>query len=343
MKSVELFCASPASTAICSSMDKRSMVRQGGMRPIDHRHGHHSHRHKTRTPIIPCSSEIPISPIRPNYFEKTRKSFSSSAKQNLEYLRRKSSADITDLSSPPPRTGSSSRHLLSDTPFLDILSDSENFSSSALVPSQPLRSTKLHQKFKESPVFRPSFSSTHSYDNPAYEFSLSGRSNDDLHAYNDDFKAQKSSLTRRHDDFHGKKSSLSRLIHEDFHAKKSSLSQTNTFHSSKSSLTCTNEGHAHKSPSSTPGRPRRQVVELRVSIHCKGCEGKIRKHIAKMEGVTSFSTDLATKKVTVIGNVTPLGVLTSISKVKNAEFWSSSPTSSSSSSSTVGMMSLVSV
>ncbi|XP_071916114.1 uncharacterized protein [Coffea arabica] len=338
MKSVELFCASPASTAICSSMDQRSMVRQGGIRRIDH-HGHrfgdHHHRHKTRTPI-PCSSQIPISPRA--YFDKTRKS-NSSAKQNLESLRRKSSADISDLSSPPP-TGSS-RHLLSDTPLLELLSDSEH-SSSALVPSQPLRSLKYH-KFNESTVFRSSMSSTHSYDNPVYEFSWAGRSNDDLHAYksssprsNNDSSVQNSSASRKYDDLHARKSSLSRLIHDDFQAQKSSLSRTDTSLSSKSSLTCRNEGHAYKSPS-TPGRPRHQVVELRVTIHCRGCEGKIRKHIAKMEGVTSFSTDLATKKVTVIGNVTPLGVLTSISKVKNAEFWSSPASSSSSSSPTVDM------
>lgn len=28
-----------------------------------------------------------------------------------------------------------------------------------------------------------------------------------------------------------------------------------------------------------------QVVVLRVSLHCKGCEGKLRKHISRMEGV----------------------------------------------------------
>ncbi|XP_059625253.1 protein SODIUM POTASSIUM ROOT DEFECTIVE 2-like [Cornus florida] len=83
---------------------------------------------------------------------------------------------------------------------------------------------------------------------------------------------------------------------------------------------------------STGSRPHEQVVELRVSLHCKGCEGKVRKHISRMEGVKSFSIDLATKKVTIIGNVTPLDVLTSISRVKSAQFWPS-PTSSSSSSS----------
>jgi copper chaperone CopZ len=66
------------------------------------------------------------------------------------------------------------------------------------------------------------------------------------------------------------------------------------------------------------------VVVLRVSLHCKGCAGKVKKHIAKMEGVTSFDIDIASKKVTVVGDVTPLGVLNSVSKVKPAQFWPSS-------------------
>ncbi|XP_029128701.1 uncharacterized protein LOC114916361 [Cajanus cajan] len=75
-----------------------------------------------------------------------------------------------------------------------------------------------------------------------------------------------------------------------------------------------------------------QVVVLRVSLHCKACEGKVRKHISKMEGVTSFNIDMEAKKVTIIGHVTPLGVLASVSKVKkNAQLWPS-PTSLSSSS-----------
>jgi copper chaperone CopZ len=64
-----------------------------------------------------------------------------------------------------------------------------------------------------------------------------------------------------------------------------------------------------------------QVVVLKVSLHCKGCAGKVKKHISKMEGVTSFDTDVATKKVTVMGDVAPLGVLNCISKVKSAQFW----------------------
>ena len=47
-------------------------------------------------------------------------------------------------------------------------------------------------------------------------------------------------------------------------------------------------------------------------------------------GVTSFNIDFAAKKVTVKGDVTPLGVLNSVSKVKNAQFWPSPPRASAS-------------
>ncbi|MED6158521.1 hypothetical protein PIB30_033450 [Stylosanthes scabra] len=70
-------------------------------------------------------------------------------------------------------------------------------------------------------------------------------------------------------------------------------------------------------------RSNNQVVVLRVSLHCKACEGKLRKHISRMEGVKSFSIEMETKKVTIIGDVTPLGVLASVSKVKNAYLWPS--------------------
>ncbi|KAK1428760.1 hypothetical protein QVD17_17600 [Tagetes erecta] len=99
----------------------------------------------------------------------------------------------------------------------------------------------------------------------------------------------------------------------------------------------TSEIRSVESPGTKSLRSRscNQVVELRVSIHCKGCEGKVRKHLSRMEGVKSFQIDLESKKVTVVGDVTPLSVLSSISKVKNAQLWPSSSSSSSSSSSPV--------
>ncbi|KAI3474051.1 hypothetical protein Pfo_028839 [Paulownia fortunei] len=78
----------------------------------------------------------------------------------------------------------------------------------------------------------------------------------------------------------------------------------------------------------SPSGSQDQVVVLRVSLHCRGCERKMRKHISRMKGVTSFNIDFAAKKVTVTGNIPPLEVLSSISKVKNAQLWP--PTISSS-------------
>ncbi|KAM3340323.1 protein SODIUM POTASSIUM ROOT DEFECTIVE 2 [Capsicum galapagoense] len=74
-------------------------------------------------------------------------------------------------------------------------------------------------------------------------------------------------------------------------------------------------------PPKPPPSSANQVVVLRVSLHCRGCEKKMRKHISRMQGVKSFNIDFAAKKVTVTGDVTPLGVLASISKVKNAQLW----------------------
>lgn len=42
-------------------------------------------------------------------------------------------------------------------------------------------------------------------------------------------------------------------------------------------------------------------------------------------GVTSYEIDLETKMVVVIGDVVPFEVLESVSKVKNAELWTTAP------------------
>ncbi|KAJ8750642.1 hypothetical protein K2173_015823 [Erythroxylum novogranatense] len=277
MKGMDLFCASPASTAICSSLDQRSMVRRA-TRPID--------RHSSR-PYAPCAShELPIDPGL--FYEKFRKS--SSAKQNdylhgkssagsrdgnnhakQSELRRKSSADISDVYS----SSSSSRYLLSDhdSPYIDWISESDKVS--ALVPSHAI----------------PKHRSSSHCGSPAWRSSPLARSRD-----------WRSGSGRVSELVPAKAAKSNRVISSDSPVLRSSSS----------------------------ARSHDQVVVLRVSIHCKGCEGKVRKHISKMEGVTSFSIDLATKKVTVIGNVTPLGVLASVSKVKSAQLWpSASPTSSS--------------
>ncbi|RVW57099.1 Protein sodium potassium root defective 2 [Vitis vinifera] len=252
MKGVDLFCASPASTAICSSMDQRSMVRRG-TRPINHHNPYLSDRRRSR-PLapVPCSSRLPISPTL--HHHKSRK---SSAKQTD--LRRKSSADKNDLTSPPALVPTQTARPLVPTQTTRPLVPTQT--TRPLVPTQttrPLVPTQTTRPLVPTKTARPR--RLNSNDSPALVSSSSARSHD-------------------------------------------------------------------------------QVVVLWVSLHCKGCEGKLRKHISKMEGVTSFSIDLATKKVTVIGDVTPLGVLASVSRVKNAQLWPS-PTSSSSPLSSSAMTSL---
>ncbi|KAF8039887.1 hypothetical protein BT93_B2184 [Corymbia citriodora subsp. variegata] len=244
MKRMDLFCASPASTAICTSLDQRSMVRHGATRAIDrHSHRHHHQlrdrrKHHLITGHVPCSShQLPFTP-RP-YSEKPRKSTGSSSAKLItsgdhhEYFRRKSSADVYDLASGTPH--GSARYLLSDKPFVDWVSESGQVSSALVPVPQADNKTKCQVGSGESPSLKASYSA----------------------------------------------------------------------------------------------RSRDQVVVLSVSLHCKGCESKVRKHLSKMEGVTSFSIDMETKKVTVKGDVTPLGVLTSVSRVKNAQLWPSSTASSS--------------
>ena len=72
-----------------------------------------------------------------------------------------------------------------------------------------------------------------------------------------------------------------------------------------------------------------------VSPQIKSVKNYVESKICIIEefcvGVTSFSIDMEAKKVTIIGHVTPLGVLASVSKVKNAQLWPS-PTSPPSSS-----------
>ncbi|KAL6011218.1 hypothetical protein ACLOJK_001663 [Asimina triloba] len=269
MKGIDLFCASPASTAICVSMDSNAMVRHGG-RAID-RHSPHlidrrrtkpSHSHSLGHPRL----QPPSKPKSTHQKHRKQQQLSSAKRETdlqsppgstrylLESTRRKSSAHLTDLLAPSP--GTTPSLLDDDAPFIDV----SNFDRS-LVPLEPRRARSL----KEDASASESFYLKDDESAAALEsFSIKE---------DDSAAALKSSSTRSHD----------------------------------------------------------QVVVLRVSLHCKGCEGKVRKHISKMEGVRSFSIDFPSKKVTVKGDVTPLGVLASISKVKNAQFWPSSAPSTSSS------------
>ncbi|KAF7120542.1 hypothetical protein RHSIM_Rhsim13G0087800 [Rhododendron simsii] len=344
---IDLFCASPASTAICSSTDQRSMIRHV-TRPIG--------RHPRALPPIPCQSQPPIDP-KP-YYQKNRK---STSKKQSDF-QRKSSVDKSDLISPP----GSSRYLLSDTPFSDMLSDSDHFK--ALVPSQTMRTGRHGPNDSPSSLYSPrardsdcfkALAPSHNMiaghhgpnDSPSSLYSPQARDSDHFKALAPSHKTRaghlsspKSSLGRRDSD----------LVKTLVPSQKITLGHPSTLKSSSrgqdsdhvktlvpGQKTGAGDLISADSPSlkssSSRSCPRDKVffffsysvfVFLFLVLRCG------------TEGVTSFHIDLATKKVTVIGDVTPLGVLTSISRVKNAQFWpspTSSPSSSSSSSPTVGL------
>nr|AGQ45631.1 chloroplast-targeted copper chaperone [Hirschfeldia incana] len=249
MRISDIFCSSPASTAVRRSTLPHDGEIIGGRRSVDslrRRQNPNNNRDKT----APCfASEMPFIPI-PRPTMSCRNSFESSCGRKIAMAhggdvqtRRKSSADVSDVlrrSRSSLQGSSSSRYLLKD-----------------------------HKSSRE--------------DDKDLWLSSSDRSKD-------------------------------LIPFRDRNVTSSSSSST----SSSSSSSVTNGS------SPTPSTDDDQVVVLRVSIHCKGCEGKVRKHISKMEGVTSYTIDIATKKVTVVGKVTPSEVVESISRVKSAQLWPSS-------------------
>lgn len=164
MKRMDLFCSSPASTAICTSIDQRSMVRRSHKAATASAVEHQSsparllhNRLKNLQPHVPCSSQLPINPkpYNSNYDQKSRRSFSSNNYNKQTELRRKSSADIYDLKGPP---SGSSRYLLSDDssgPFIDWLSEADDHKRH-VVPAEPAKYRSLSSN--DSSALRPSSS-----------------------------------------------------------------------------------------------------------------------------------------------------------------------------------------
>ncbi|ONK76991.1 uncharacterized protein A4U43_C02F1990 [Asparagus officinalis] len=251
MKGVNFSCVSPASAAVCTSIDRRSMVR----------------------PTIIGRSSSTGRHLRTKSVSQLPKPAGSKPKSyNTEKFRKSLDYRHSDLKSP----ADSSRYLLDDTTFIDMYPEFEPKSSSLTVFD--------HDKvLARSPIC----TGTPRLFRPMKENEAS------------------STLVR----------SSSARTHQNKALAQSLVKKDDTSTSSA------------PRPSNSTKSHHDQVVVLRVSLHCKGCEGKVRKHISKMEGVTSFNIDFATKKVTVKGDITPLGVLNSVSKVKNAQFWPSGPSS----------------
>ncbi|CAK8543787.1 unnamed protein product [Lathyrus sativus] len=258
MKTIEIFCASQASTAIClntdhasSSSSSSSNTIQFGGRAID-RHNPiitDPKRTPARDFTLPASSSpSPINPKPPHDLKKTKKKKTTATKKTTT-----------------PNENS--------TEHKDI---ANNFSS------KPFDSI-LRRSWLKPP--------SHSITPPSSRYLL------------DDITSLDGVLD--YDPVLG----LTKL--DDSKKKAQVFDEDENNHSSKQ----------HSSSSVPKPSSTNQVVVLRVSLHCKGCEGKVRKHLSRMQGVTSFNIDFAAKKVTVVGDVTPLSVMASISKVKTAKIW----------------------
>ncbi|RZC44085.1 hypothetical protein C5167_037028 [Papaver somniferum] len=312
MKRIDLFCASQASTAICSSMDHQSMVRSsnivaGNSRAID-RHNPHltdTIRRSSRQGLL--NDDNNNNSINP------------------------SSSSTSTTYHPLPKNLSKSKSKTKSKPY--------------------------HNKENQDKTTTSSRKSSVSSTNPITDLIFNHRKSSVTKPICDVFTPRKSSVSKSTitDLFSPRKSSVSKPIAADLFTPPGSaryLLSDSSFididpisefnprsalvpiksSSTKEAAATPKENLDLASPATlktcSSTRSADQVVVLRVSLHCKGCAGKVRKHISRMEGVTSYSIDFPSKKVTVIGNVTPLSVLASVSRVKSAQFWPSSLASS---------------
>ncbi|KAF8083460.1 hypothetical protein N665_0772s0029 [Sinapis alba] len=69
-----------------------------------------------------------------------------------------------------------------------------------------------------------------------------------------------------------------------------------------------------------------QTYSLRVSIHCEGCNKKVKKLLQRIEGVYHVKVEAEHQKVTVSGSVDSTTLINKLLKAgKHAELWSPSP------------------
>ncbi|KAK2647618.1 hypothetical protein Ddye_015107 [Dipteronia dyeriana] len=304
MKRIDIFCASQASTAICLSMQDQpssstsssisscssaASIQLGG-RAID-RHNPIITRDSRRFTTAPCSSQTPpINPVPYHQLQKTKKSSNNSdhhqqTKKNDQKKKKKKNPN--DIAAAAATTTTNKKIITTST---STSSDSiYKYTVTSHVP------TDIKRKSSVKPggdLITPPGSTR-------YLLGEDGAFSDGLSDYNEPVFAlvpgqSNQNITNPAD-----------LVLDQ---------QNQSTSAAKSSLS--------SSLSSPPEKPfSNKVVVLRVSLHCKGCAGKLKKHLSRMEGVTSFNIDFAAKKVTIVGDVTPLSVLASVSKVKNAQFW----------------------
>ncbi|KAI9153055.1 hypothetical protein LWI28_005118 [Acer negundo] len=291
MKRIDIFCASQASTAICLSMQDQpssstsscssSAAIQLGGRAID-RHNPIITRDSRRFTTVPCSSQTP--PINPVPYHQLQKNKKSS--NNSDHHQQTKKNDLKKKKKKNPNDIATT----TTTNKKIITTSSDSIYKNTFTSSVPADIKRKSSVKPGGDLITPPGSTRYLLSDGAYF--------DGFSDYNDPVFALVPGQSNKN--ITNPADLVLDQQHQSTTASKSSLSLS-------SSLS--------EKPSSN------QVVVLRVSLHCKGCAGKLKKHLSRMEGVTSFNIDFAAKKVTIVGDVTPLSVLASVSKVKNAQFW----------------------
>ncbi|MCL7048740.1 hypothetical protein MKW94_013031 [Papaver nudicaule] len=328
MKRIDLFCASQASTAICSSMDHQSMVR------------HHSIGGSSSGNIVGNSRAIDRhNPHLRDTIRRSREGLLSNNNDNT--INPSSSSSSSSTYQPLPKNLSKSKSKTKSKPYHNKENQEKKTSRKSSVSTNPI--TDLIFNHRKSSVTKPTTDvftpRKSSVTKPITDVFTPRKISVSKSTITDLFSPRKSSVSKPVSDLFTPPGSTRYLLSDssfidvlpdsdpisEFNPRSALVpirsSSTKEVAMPKDNLDLVSSATL-KTCSST--RSPDQVVVLRVSLHCKGCAGKVRKHISRMEGVTSFSIDFPSKKVTVIGNVTPLSVLASVSRVKSAQFWPAS-------------------
>jgi copper chaperone len=57
-----------------------------------------------------------------------------------------------------------------------------------------------------------------------------------------------------------------------------------------------------------------EVMEFKVTMHCEGCAGSVRRGLKRIPGVQSYTVDYAQQKATVVGTADPEEIMSQIRK-----------------------------
>ncbi|XP_027072238.1 protein SODIUM POTASSIUM ROOT DEFECTIVE 1-like isoform X2 [Coffea eugenioides] len=295
MKGIDIFCASHAATSIsCLSMDdpsSSSTIHLGGSgRAIDRYNpiirdprrfggGGGGGGSSSRTlPHVPsCSSQTPINP----------KPSSHSHQQTPYPHHQNKNGTLSAMSSSSKPRNEKSHGKSTNTKKKFKMNNSNRSSSAAIKPPSPNDEEKKKSSGSIKPAssvhepsdFRSSTSSSSSFGNRK-SWSCSSTK-----APAGDFISPPGSSRYLLSD----QASFFNLITEDFDPLNKLLPPVveaePPVNHSKPSNSDDNNSKALQKDDQSKSRSPDQVVVLRVSLHCRGCERKMRKHISRMEGI----------------------------------------------------------